>query len=43
MTKEVTMTWAVIFALSREGWGVWFWFAFIVGVIHGILDEIERG
>jgi hypothetical protein len=36
------MTWAIIFALSREGWGVLFWVAFIVGVIRGILDEIER-
>jgi hypothetical protein len=38
------MTWAVIvFALSREAWGVLFWAAFIVGVVRGILDEIERG
>jgi hypothetical protein len=38
------MTWAVIvLAMSREAWGVWFWFAFIVGVLRGILDEIERG
>jgi hypothetical protein len=34
------MTWAVIlFALSRDGWGVLFWVAFIVGVSRGILDE----
>ena len=37
------MTWAVIFAMSREGWSAMFWVAFIVGVIRGILDEIERG
>jgi hypothetical protein len=36
------MTWAVIlFALSREAWSVVFWVAFIVGVLRGILDEID--
>jgi hypothetical protein len=37
------MTWAVIFAMSREGWSIMFLAAFIAGVIRGILDEIERG
>ena len=36
------MTWAVIFAMSREGWSVMFWVAFLAGVVRGILDALEE-